>query len=217
MSDSSDTQVPASEGHVLVSAAHEDVPELVAIARCELPGMTYLHHLDGWKTHRRFGVGTTPRDNLFIVARRDDKSPILGFCWVDAVMYIDNGIKEPWWCINALAAVPSARRTALGHSMAEVVKRQAAIAGAVSLYGVCYPSSVEFWAAQGFAVSAPGGYLEADRLIVLPSRGQVTLKFNDRDGGHLFVVSLDVGDPDAVPSGAQAIKAVASGNARSRP
>ncbi|MET7875517.1 GNAT family N-acetyltransferase [Micromonospora profundi] len=184
--------------HTIFSAQFKDIPSLAEIAQSELPGMTFIHDPESWRTYWRFGVGETPRDNLLIVARETEDSPVIGFCWVDAAMYHDHRIEEPWWCLNALAVMPEYRRAGIGRSLASVVKMQARKAGISSIYGVCYPSSVDFWSSQGFSVTARGGSLEADRLIRVEGQGVVKLgPVNDGEGDCMMVLSNDEAAADA--------------------
>ncbi|WP_143025341.1 GNAT family N-acetyltransferase [Micromonospora sp. WMMB235] len=183
--------------HVVVSAIFKDIPSLAEMARRELPEMTLIHEPESWRTHWRFGVGETARDNLLIVARETEESPIMGFCWVDAAMYHDHGIEEPWWCLNALAVVPEYRRSGIGRSLVNVVKRQAEKVDISSIYGVCYPSTVDFWSSQGFSVTARGGSLEADRLVRLKDQKVRLGPLSDGEGDCMFVRSNEGCAPDA--------------------
>ncbi|MGC4784123.1 GNAT family N-acetyltransferase [Micromonospora zamorensis] len=159
--------------------------------------MTLIHEPESWQTYWRFGVGQTVRDNLLIVARKTEESPIIGFCWVDAAMYHDHGVEEPWWCLNALAVVPDYRRSGIGRSLVNVVKRQADKVGIASIYGVCYPSTVDFWSAQGFSVTARGGSLEADRLVRLKDQEVKLGPLSDGEGDCMFVRANELCAPDA--------------------
>lgn len=181
-------------------ACRHDVPELIALSVSLLPHMTYLHDPDGWRTFYRFGAGQHDRDNLLIVARNEPDAPILGFCWADAAMYHDHGIEEPWWCINAVAVTSEVGRRGIGRALVTLIKQQAAEAGVVTLYGICYPESVAFWTRQGFGVSSRGGALIADRPVRHVRRRQVTIApLRDAQGDHMFVASLPsaVGDEAA--------------------
>ena len=79
----------------------------------------------------------------------------------------------------------------LGRQLVDIIKRQAARAGIVSLYGVCYPSVAGFWRKQGFAVSeAAHAGANVDQPVRMIDGSVKTLDMTGESGNHMFVRSF---------------------------
>lgn len=148
-----------------------DVPELVELARAQLPSMSYLHTPDTWSDYYRFGPGAHPRDNYFLVARAahsDGTEQLLGFIWVDPSMSIDHGISQPWWCINAIAVSAEFQGQGLGRHFVSMVRARAEEIGVVSIYGLSHPAGFGFWEAQdGFVLAADKASLVSSAPVLV--------------------------------------------------
>ncbi|PPI18920.1 hypothetical protein C5D04_00500 [Rathayibacter sp. AY1D2] len=146
--------------HVYQGAATaQDAPELAALARAEMPTMTFLHDPDRWA--HRFDTGTSIRSSWTLVLRAGHPSgELIGFSWVDDAMFVDANVVEPWWCINALVVAPEYRRRGYGTGLLKVVLETARAAGAVLVYGQSLPAAIPFWREAGFII---GGEEEALR------------------------------------------------------
>lgn len=153
--------------------------------------MEYLHESSGWVERARFGPGRHPRDKFTLVARDVDASALLGFFWVDDAMASDNDISDPWWCINALAVRPEIQRRGLGRQLAQIIIEQARLVGVTALYGLCYPTAVEFWDACGFTVGEHEQAMKSTEPVTKfdGTRGQ--LNMDCEPGHHFFFMNLD--------------------------
>lgn len=179
-------------------ACRHDVPDIVRLARDQLPGMTYIHETEGWRNYYRFGAGLHPRDNYFVIVRINQDGPLLGLAWVDAAAAHDYGIAEPWWCINAVAVVKEVAGKGLGTALVKMIKAQAESAGVVSLYGICYPSSAGFWHKQGFALTELGGGATADGPVRMLDGSHKVFSMSGEPGNHTMALSFGgTGDRDA--------------------
>jgi GNAT superfamily N-acetyltransferase len=178
-------------------ACRHDVPDIVVLAREQLPDMTYLHDETSWRTYHRFGDGSHARDNYLIVTRAEGSDQLLGFLWADAAPYQDYGVIEPWWCLNALAVAEHAQGKGLGRLMVSSAWSRAEASGVVSVYGTSYPQSAEFWARCGFAVASEKERLGADRLVRFANGSRKHLEMTAERGNRWFVRSRASGDEAA--------------------
>lgn len=147
-----------TEAHVprLALAAEADIADLAALARAELPTMTALHDEEGWITHQRFGTGRQPRESWTVMLRDStEEGELIGFAWVDDAMFVEAGITEPWWCINALAVTPSRRGQGFGTQLVEAMAGAGRSAGVNLLFGQTVPGAVTFWQRSGFTLAEP--------------------------------------------------------------
>lgn len=180
-----------------------DVPELVELARVQLPSMSYLHDPETWSDYYRFGAGSHPRDNYFLVARAansDDTGQLLGFIWVDPSMSIDHGIDQPWWCINAVAVPADVQRRGLGRHLVSMVRARADQVGVVSIYGVSHPSGFGFWKAQdGFVLAADDAALvSSEPVLVGDSELPQTITLAPEPGHRFFYATCQDRPADSI-------------------
>ena len=146
----------ADRGYI-APATQDDVPELAALARDQLPSMTGLHTKKSWRDFNRFGSGQQVRGNCTMLLRDgDENGPLIGFIWADDAMRIDYDIVEPWWCVNALAIAPQYTREGRGAALVAEVVAAAKLAGVVQLYGQTVPAAVPFWKHLGFTIAGHG-------------------------------------------------------------
>jgi GNAT superfamily N-acetyltransferase len=139
---------------VLATAA--DIADLAALTRAELPTMTALHDEAGWISHQRFGTGRQPRDSWTVMLRESRADgELIGFAWVDDAMFVEAGVIEPWWCINALVVEPSRRGQGFGTQLLEAVAMAGRSAGVALLFGQTVPDAVTFWRRSGFTLTEP--------------------------------------------------------------
>ncbi len=144
-------------GDYLAAACGDDVPELAALARAELPTMTALHGEAGWQTYNRFGNGQRARGNCtFVLRNGGPDGQLIGFVWADDAMYVDYDIVEPWWCVNAVAIAPPFRGMGRGTALIAEVASVGSQAGVVLLYGQSVPTAVAFWEGLGFLLADVG-------------------------------------------------------------
>lgn len=171
-------------------ACRHDFPDIVGLARDQMPEMTALHDERGWQDHGRLGMGRHPRETFVLVARQGDS--LLGFCWVDAAAVTDYGVAEPWWCINAVAVRGDLQGKGLGSQFAKIIKQQAEQIGITMLYGTCYPSSAAFWRHSGFVVGELEQDAQSDRPVKLLDGQEKGIAWQCEPGNHIFM--LNVGD-----------------------
>lgn len=183
-----------------------DVPELIDLARKQLPSMTYLHDLDSWRSTYRFGAGLHPRDNYFLVLRavqQDGQEPLVGFIWADPSLHVDYGIDQPWWCINAVAIATPFQAGGLGHQLVEAVHEQASTVGVVSIFGLSHPSGFGFWEAQdGFSLTPPGKPLVSSEPVEIPHSAPRHISLDPEPDHRFFYASTTARQPSDIVLGA---------------
>lgn len=180
---------------IMVACRH-DAAELAELTRRRMPEMTALHADESWRTYYRFGPGFHPQDNYLLIARLGGDGPLLGLVWADAAARTDAGVLEPWWCINALAVDERVAGQGLGRQLVKMVKDQAAAIGISSLYGLCYPTSADFWRKQGFSVGELGQGMRSDVPVRLSSGARKTFHTDGEAGNHCFTLPLGDGTAD---------------------
>ncbi|MEZ0579136.1 GNAT family N-acetyltransferase [Nocardioides sp. MH1] len=139
-------------------ALPSDLPDLSALVATALPELK-LVNTTPWS--RRLGSGEHWDSNLLLVAV-DQQGSLLGTCWADSAIYRDYGCPVPWWCLNVIAVSPVTRGQGLGSRLVDEVIERAQAVGVSSLYGLCVPDVVGFYARQGLSVTAPGARLTSD-------------------------------------------------------
>ncbi len=140
----------------LTLATDADIAELAALARAELPTMTALHDEAGWINYQRFGTGHQPRESWTVMLRASRPAKdLVGFAWVDDAIFVEAGVSEPWWCINALAVARSHRGQGFGTQLVEAVAAAGRSAEIALLFGQTVPDAVPFWQRSGFTLAEP--------------------------------------------------------------
>ena len=179
----------------------DDIPDIAALARAELPSMTTLHNDEGWRTHIRFGRGEEIFSNCTLVLRDSDADNILvGFIWVDAAMYVDKRIVEPWWCINALAVNARYRRKGIGRGLVGEIEGIATATGVALLYGQSVAEAVPFWKAADYILAADGEAVRTHAPAMLVSGERVVFTAEPGPGDRFFLKYL-ARTPGSVRSG----------------
>lgn len=179
-----------------------DVPDLLKLARTQLPTMSYLHERDMWDQTYRFGSGRHPLDSYFLVARatqnNDDSGPLVGFIWVDPAMHTDHGITEPWWCINAVAVEAAIQGIGLGRQLVSMVQERADDVGISSIYGLSHSSGFGFWESQnGFVLAPPEVGLVSSSPVTVDGSDRV-VRLDPEPGHRFFYASRPGHRPDEV-------------------
>jgi len=175
-------------------ADETDLPHVRSMAIELMPAMTALH-TEGW--NHRLGQGRAWAESLLLVVRdtsASDDQPV-GFCWTDPAMLADNGIREPWWCVNAIAIRPAHRRRGLATQILSAVKGAAASAGVVTLHGVCDRELSAWYEDQGFTVLQPGQFLESDGPVRMTGKPASVVRFNDVEGECMVFTDVDPTPP----------------------
>lgn len=189
------------DGDFLVPACRDDVAELAALARLELPSMTSLHDEAGWQTFNRFDPGQQVRGNCtFLLRDGGEDGPLIGFIWADDAMYVDRDIVEPWWCINALAIAPQFRGIGRGGALVSAVASAGQLAGVVLLYGQTLPEAVPFWKALDFTLAGDGESIRTHGSARRTTGDPVMWSFQPGPGDRWFVKYLTA-VPGSVRSG----------------
>ncbi len=180
-------------------ARSQDAIELAALARDEMPSMTFLHDAAEWG--HRFGEGRTVRDSWTLALRdRSASGELIGFAWVDDAMFVDANILEPWWCINAVAVASKYRRRGLGTRLVAHILDAATVAGVVLVYGQSLPTAVAFWQNSGFLVGAEGEPLRTHSAARRSTGDPVMLRLPP-DGSDRWFVRYTAVQPGSVQSG----------------
>ncbi|WP_161987463.1 GNAT family N-acetyltransferase [Prescottella subtropica] len=173
----------------LAAAAESDLPTIRELARELLPDLTELHVPD-WS--HRLGSGRIWVESLLLVARHSSvpgNEPV-GFAWVDAAMLHDEGVFEPWWCLNAVAVGSEYQGRGVGRALVDTVRKIASAAGVVSLYGICDQTLADWYTDRGFTVLAPGEKVVSDGLVRRsPSDG--TMVSLDAEGECMFFTDIE--------------------------
>lgn len=192
-----------TDAHVprLALAAKADIADLAALARAELPTMTALHDEEGWMTYQRFGAGRQPRESWTVMLRDStEEGELIGFAWVDDSMFVEAGITEPWWCINALAVIPSRRGQGFGTQLVEGVADAGRSAGVNLLFGQTVPGAVAFWQRSGFTLAEPMEPLVTNNPAGRMNLGPTNLRLAPGHPDRWFVRYLAT-EPGSVRSG----------------
>jgi GNAT superfamily N-acetyltransferase len=177
-----------AESDYVGQAGHRDVEEMAALSVAELPTMTALHDVEGWRTHNRFGRGANVRGNCTAVLRDGGAAgTLIGFIWADSAMMIDCDLDVPWWCINAVAVSPAYRGAGRGARLVSLVQQAADEAGVELLYGQSVPGAVKFWKTLGWNVADPGEDLRMPRAVRRTNGELVTMRLQPGPDDRFFL------------------------------
>lgn len=172
-------------------AGPTDVPDLVALSRETLPTMSGLHTEEKWRSHNRFGVADTLRgSSTFVLRDGGPEGPVVAFVWVDAALFIDYRVEEPWWCVNALAVAPAYRRAGRARRLVSIVEEAAARVSVSALYGQSVPDAVPFWQGLGWEVGTPGETLRSSRPVAIAGGDSASLRLSPGDGDRWILRDL---------------------------
>lgn len=173
-------------------AQENDLPAIRKMAIELMPEMTELH---GPVWDHRLGSGRFTVESLLIVARDPDLPAPIGFAWADAALLNDEGVLEPWWCLNAIAVRPTHRGTRIGRKLVEAVRELAGKAGIVSLHGICDRNLRQWYESQGFTVLKPGEKAGSDGIVrrFPPAEGKFSI--GDGEGECVFFVDVESVEP----------------------
>lgn len=174
----------------IAAATESDVPALQELARELLPDLTKLHDPD-WS--HRLGSGRMWAEPLMLVARHSSvpgNAPI-GFAWVDAAMFHDSEVREPWWCLNAIAVRSEYQRRHVGRVLVDTVRKIASVAGIVSLYGICDRKLADWYTDRGFTVLDPGEKVVSDGPVRRYPPDGTTVTFGDAEGECVFFTDIE--------------------------
>lgn len=177
-----------AESDYVGQAGPRDVEEIAALSVTELPTMTALHDVEGWRTHNRFGRGANVRGNCTAVLREGSSAgALIGFIWADSAMMIDYDLDVPWWCINAVAVSPSYRGAGRGARLVSLVQQAAGEAGVEILYGQSVPGAVAFWETLSWSVADPGEDLRMPRAVRRTNGELVTMRLQPGSDDRFFL------------------------------
>ena len=169
-------------------AGPRDVEEIAALSVTELPTMTALHDVDGWRTHDRFGRGTKVRGNCTAVLRDGSSAgPLVGFIWADSAMMFDYDLDVPWWCINAVAVSPAYRCAGRGARLVSLVQQAAEKVGVELLYGQSVPGAIAFWESLGWNVADAGEELRMPHAVQRTNGELVRMRFQPGPDDRFFL------------------------------
>jgi GNAT superfamily N-acetyltransferase len=177
-----------AESDYVGQAGPRDVEEIAALSVAELPTMTALHDVEGWRTHNRFGRGANVRGNCTAVLRDGSSAgTLIGFIWADSAMMIDYDLDVPWWCINAVAVSPAYRGAGRGARLVSLVQQAAEEAGVELLYGQSVPGAVAFWETLGWSVADTGEALRMPRAVRRTNGELVTMELQPGPDDRFFL------------------------------
>ena len=172
----------------LTFARERDLAAIARLAELHLPNPIGLTPED-WANRR--GRGAPFLANLLIAAI-DREGRVVGFTWADAAAVYEQGMAEPWWCLNAVVVSEEHRSKGIGRMLVETVLERARHVGIVSLFGVCEPELAPWYESLGFLVTAPGGALIADPALKYEPAVEYTKYENtDKHGGVMFVKDVE--------------------------